>query len=225
MLWEHECEGVGVMERVSSMGLSRFFLVKAASSGEFPPHGRNEGAHLRALNGGFTLVELMIMLLILCIFAAFAIPGFSRWAPDLRLKSAVRDLKSDIEVNRLRAIRENARVAFTFDTGNNRYKIFVDNGAGGGTANNWVHDGGEVLIKEVAMPGGVAMYQASFAGGAARFRFDGRGVPDENTVDAADNHVYMRSSNNACLGISVSFLGQVKVRRSVDGGTTWNDAD
>jgi hypothetical protein len=77
----------------------------------------------------------------------------------------------------------------------------------------------------VTIPGGLNLYDASFAAGASQFRFDGRGIPDESTVDALDNHVYIRNRQNTHMGVSVSLLGLVKVQKSQDGGTTWVDAD
>ena len=37
---------------------------------------------------GFTIVELVVALAIMGIAVSVAIPGFSRWLPDYRLKSA-----------------------------------------------------------------------------------------------------------------------------------------
>lgn len=70
----------------------------------------------------------------------------------MRPKSPVRDLKSAMELSKLKAIRENANVASTFDTGTNSYTVFVDNGVGAGVANDWTPNGAEEVLRTVTMP-------------------------------------------------------------------------
>lgn len=152
---------------------------------------------------GFSMLELMVVIGIIAIVSAVAIPALIGWLPGYRLRAAVRDSQSDIQMARLRAIRENASIAMVFDTGGNSYTIFRDNGAGGGNAGNGVQDGGEVLLKQVAIPDGVAMYDASFAFGNPWFSFNSRGLPN------GGGHVYMRNTEGDLLGITLSLVGRV----------------
>ena len=168
---------------------------------------------------GFTLIELLVIIAILGILAAIAIPSFSYWGPDMRLKGAVRDLKSNMELAKLKAIRENANVALTFDTGTNSYTVFVDNGAGGGVVNDWTPNGSEQVLTTVTLTSDVIMYEASFAGGAARVRFNSRGLPN-----GLGGHVYMRNTNNNYRGIVLNMVGRIRIESSTDGGS-WDEAD
>jgi type IV fimbrial biogenesis protein FimT len=177
---------------------------------------------LKLTNGhrGFTLLEIFVAVVTLAILATIAVPGFTVWLPNKRLKGAVRDLKSDMELSKLRAVRENGNVALTFDTENNTYTVFVDNGAGGGTASDWIRNGSEAVIKTVVVPPDVTLYEARFAGGAPRCRFDGRGLPN-----GLGGHVYMRNTRNNYLGLALSMVGHVQIRESADNGATWDDVE
>ena len=164
---------------------------------------------------GFTMIELVIAVAIFAIMAAIAIPGFSTWLPNYRLKGAVRDLKSTMELSRLRAIRQNANVVLAFDTGNNSYTVFVDNGAGGGVADDFTQNGSEVVLKTVNLPSDVTMYEVSFSGGATRCGFNSRGLP----ANSRFGHVYMKNTKNKYRGIITTIVGHVQIKESTDGGS------
>ena len=171
---------------------------------------------------GFTLVEAIMVTAVLAVLGAVAVPSFLKWMPDIRLKGAAGDIKSDIQLAKQKAIRENGNIALLFDVADNRYTIFVDNGAGGDTTNvrNWIRDGAEEVIRSIALPGNVVMYAAAFSGGAARFRFDGRGLPN-----GLGGKVRLRNDNNKCRALVISMLGRIREQISTDGGLTWEYVD
>ena len=104
-------------------------------------------------NSGFTFAELMVVLGIIAIISAFAIPGLIGWIPKQKLGTASRDLLSTLEAARTRAVRERVSVGLEFNA--TTYTVFIDNGAGGGgIADNAVRDGTEQIIRNGEMPAG-----------------------------------------------------------------------
>jgi prepilin-type N-terminal cleavage/methylation domain-containing protein len=73
-------------------------------------------------SSGFTLLELMITLSILGILATFAVPAFSAWLPEYKLKRAVRELYSNMQFARMTAIRQHRKYRVVFNlAGNGSY--------------------------------------------------------------------------------------------------------
>ena len=70
---------------------------------------------------GFTMTEVMIVIAIIAILAMTAIPGFSIWLPDYRLKNAVQDLYSNMQLAKMEAVRTNGNRSIVFDPGNGTY--------------------------------------------------------------------------------------------------------
>ena len=125
-------------------------------------------------DSGFTFAELMVVLGIIAIIMALAIPGLIGWIPKHKLGTATRDLLSTLEAARVRAVRERVSVGIEFDV--TTYTVFIDNGAGGGNIDNAVRDGSEQIIRNGEMPAGISMTAATF-GGNPNFRFNNQGFP------------------------------------------------
>jgi prepilin-type N-terminal cleavage/methylation domain-containing protein len=128
-------------------------------------------------NAGFTAFEVAVTLAIIAIMASVVMPGFLQWLQGHRLRGAAINLLADVEMAKIRAMRENAFVAVFFEA--NRYRILVDNGAGGallgGVAGDWIQNGTETIILERPLPAGVRLDVAE----NYRIRFNGRGIPPE----------------------------------------------
>jgi len=79
-------------------------------------------------DAGFTLVEMLVVISIMAVTAAIAIPAFAVWLPNYRLKSAARDLYSNLQLAKLGAVKENKSWAVVFDQGVNpgKYQIVSD---------------------------------------------------------------------------------------------------
>jgi type IV fimbrial biogenesis protein FimT len=67
-------------------------------------------------SSGFTLMELLVVISIAMVLMGIAIPSFLSWLPTLRLSSAARQVATDLQIARMRAISRNATNTVTFNT-------------------------------------------------------------------------------------------------------------
>lgn len=75
---------------------------------------------------GVTLLEILILLVVLSILAGIAIPAFSAWLPEYRLKNAARDIYSTLQ--RAKSGAANA---------NETWGVFFDNSVNPGRYSMW----------------------------------------------------------------------------------------
>ena len=84
---------------------------------------------------GFSFLELLVVMTTMSVMATIAIPAFSAWLPNYRLRVASKDLYSNFQMAKLTAVKQNATSAVVFDknVSPGRYFICSDSGANG----NW----------------------------------------------------------------------------------------
>ena len=170
---------------------------------------------------GFTLIELVTVIAIVAIALLVTIPAYSSWIPDVNLRSAIRNIKSDMELGRLTAVRENSRYALIFDTVNNSYTLFQDNNG------DLVLDAGETTLKSVPMPDNVTIRaaQTNFEG-EKKVGFNNRGIPyayDSGLLLPVDltstGFATLRNTKSNKRRVSVTIVGNVRVERWT--GSSW----
>jgi len=79
---------------------------------------------------GFSLLELMVVIAIIAISAAFAIPNLFSDIPKYNLSAGARELLSAMQLARMTAIKENSNVVLSFNSGTRSLTIYVDDGEG-----------------------------------------------------------------------------------------------
>lgn len=73
--------------------------------------------------GGYTLVEVLVVVAIFGIMAGIAVPSFRGLLPRIRLGNDTMVLANEIALARMRAIAKSAEVRVVFDDANDRYSL------------------------------------------------------------------------------------------------------
>jgi type IV fimbrial biogenesis protein FimT len=152
---------------------------------------------------GFTMLELITAMVVLSILAAFALPNIIDWLPNYRLKSAARDLVSNIQKARMEAVRGNTDVVMTFDGSVNPGFYFFDTDKGEnridfssygsdvdyGTGNAALNWNGDACVQ------------------APSITFNSRGTSNAGTI-------YIKNQDNdICYAITARSSGSIKLRK------------
>ena len=78
---------------------------------------------LPARDRGFTLLELMVVMVIAVAFVGLVVPRFGALLPGLELKGAARDVAAALRYARGRAIAMRSEVALVIDVKSGKYRI------------------------------------------------------------------------------------------------------
>lgn len=164
---------------------------------------------------GLTIIELVVVMCILGVMVLIAIPNIGRWLPRYRLKSAARDVASNMQLARLGAIKDNREWAILFDTDLRLYTIISNKGPDG----NWgtPDDTKERVVNLSDYPnigfgdGGHGPIPNGAPVGAGVTFGDNRAEFNPGGTSAAGT-VYLQNNRNGALAISVeSSTGIIKM--------------
>jgi Tfp pilus assembly protein FimT len=171
------------------------------------------------------MIELIVIFAIIGILAAIAIPAISVWMPNYSLRSAARDIYSNLQLAKLGAIKQNKTWGVVFDPDNGSYFICSDDGDGDyGTL------GDNTCEKEVNFTdygGGI-----DFGGGNATQAVPGGAIPGDNVSYSSPanattfnsrgigtaGYVYIANNSGRVWAIGTQTSGVVLLRR-------WNGSD
>jgi prepilin-type N-terminal cleavage/methylation domain-containing protein len=164
-----------------------------------------EGVKTMKRNQGFTIIELSIVIAIVAIIAAVAIPSFLKQRSDAQLRGVVRNFIGDFNLAKGRAVRDNSFVVILVEE--HGYSIFADNGLSPG---DWVRNADEPLITSRALPGDVRIQiPTSLDPPRNRTRLNSRGLPDPATLagPGGTGEIVISNSKGEQKKITINGLG------------------
>jgi len=138
-----------------------------------------QGTSLKSQKG-FSLTELIVVIAIIGIIAMFAIPAFNHYSVNANLKTAARDIASDIFTIKEKAVSENVRYLIEFAVGSNQY-----------TLNKGTYTGEPWTVIQTRSPStigsDVKLTNAEFSHGQ-KIYFQTRGTADPGSVSIANRY-------------------------------------
>ena len=121
---------------------------------------------------GVTLIELIVVLVVIAIGATLMVPGFGRWLPKYRLRSATRDIASTIKAAQLKAVANNLNYQVVFTPGAAGQGTYVLQRNSGGLINDGIAQ---------TVPTGIT-FATTFANNTVVFNPNSTATPGSVTV-------------------------------------------
>lgn len=173
------------------------------------------------LLSGFTLIEVLMTIVVLAILAAVAVPGFSVWLPNYRLKAAARDMVSNFQLAKLTAVKRNTNCAITFNQAIGArtydYVVYVD------SDKDLEYDTGEeVITRKCWTDYGSINYDFSKGGGDGlsfthndeglpSIAFQAKGFPINKLGGLGMGTVFLKNTNNRAASVILSSAGNIRI--------------
>ncbi|SHH95985.1 GspH/FimT family pseudopilin [Desulfofustis glycolicus] len=148
---------------------------------------------------GITLMEVVTAVSILAVLTLIATPPLLAWKKNAQLQGAVSRMAAGLQLGRTYALANREYVVLDFQS--NHFLVFVDNGAGGAVAGDWLKTGDEQVLREYEFPSTIAC-STNFP--SDRFRFKGFGRNQPGTI-------VMTQQGGNIAKVIVNVVGRIRV--------------
>jgi prepilin-type N-terminal cleavage/methylation domain-containing protein len=155
---------------------------------------------------GFTALEVAVTLAIIAVLATVSMPSFLTWLQGHRLRGAAINLVADLEMAKIRAMREGNFVSIRVAA--DSYSIFLDDGSGGGVAGDMIQNGAERVLQFRPLPAGVSVYLSDLTLANQRMRFNSRGL----APDAVATELIPLVNTTGRKDLRINRLGNIRMQ-------------
>jgi type IV fimbrial biogenesis protein FimT len=170
---------------------------------------------------GFTLVEAMVVIAVIGIAVAVAVPNIVGYMPEYRLKRAARDLYSAMQSTKMGAIKNNSSWAIVYDPGNSCYFICSDPGADA----TWSTTADNTVVSTIPFPGygsginyghGIATTNATVGGGtfpANNISYNSNVLVFNSRGTGSGGYVYIQNNQSTSYAVGTRTSGAILLRK------------
>lgn len=110
---------------------------------------------------GFTVLEMLVVITIIGVFAAMAIPGWKKITWKLRAGGAAEEFRNSILLARSDAMTRRRSSGIHIDVANSKYLRFVDSNLVSGAANGSYEQGERILQQWTAFPKDLRIFEVA----------------------------------------------------------------
>lgn len=180
-----------------------FLCICAGGAGMRQVHVSRHGGNVRCTKG-FTLLELIIVVAIISIMSAIAVPAFSSLYGDFRLKTTIREIRDIIKDAKLLSIQDKP-CAILFDPD----KSMITLVSGKGADDEW-GNGDDAVVRTLTLPEGIRFGYGSrgpIKGSTEHedgISFTGNRFVCESGITGINGTVYLQSLSGSAMAISAN---------------------
>ena len=147
----------------------------------------------------FTLCELLVALVILSILTTVGTLSLITFKQRAQLSGLANTIKSDLSRGKILAAKHKSYVVLQMNP--DFYELFLDNGAGGATAGDWLREGREPRIARREIEPGIG-FQSNFPGDHLRMRSGGRIRPGT---------ISLSHRNGKQIDVVINVVGRIRL--------------
>ena len=141
------------------------------------------------LDPGFTIIELIVVLALAAIVMAIALPGLISWLPTYRLSAGARQVASDLQLARMKAISQNTKFRLNFGSPPSTSYTFEKDDGGFATESG-----------PFSLPDGIKVIAVTAS------EFQSRG-----TVNTAGSITLENNNGDPTKTVTISIVGRVSI--------------
>jgi len=172
---------------------------------------------------GVTLIELAVVMAIIGIMALFMVPAIGQWIDSYRIKQAAREMVSDMQLAKMKAMGNSryCTVTFNINVGGTDYSYIVYDDSD----SDCEYDAGEEIYERMILGneykhvgfdttqgGGDGLTFVDNDNNQPTVAFDARGLPRNNTGGFGAGTAFLKhSKNNKGRQVIVSAAGRVRI--------------